>query len=92
VRTGGVETLSSETQAIKTIGAFTALELLNLQRDKDMLLRLIEIAAFAVHWTWLIGRESWHSRWSTSIPMRPVQGRTRRVRSVAGEDGLTGYR
>jgi hypothetical protein len=46
VRTGGVETLSSETQAIKTIGAFTALELLNVQRDKDMLLRLrlIEIA------------------------------------------------
>lgn len=31
VRTGGVETLSNETQAIKTIGPFAALELLNVE-------------------------------------------------------------
>ena len=59
VRAGGVETLSAETQAINTVGPLTALDMLNRQRDKDALLRLIEIAASAVDWTWPLVDENW---------------------------------
>lgn len=58
VRTGGVETLSKETQTIKTVAPFAALELFNVQRDRDALVRLVELVASAVHWKWRIGDEN----------------------------------
>lgn len=71
VRTSGVETPSDETERIRTVSPFTALELLNRQRDRDMLWRLVEIAASTVTWTWPIDGERW--------TCRVVDGRIRRV-------------
>ena len=54
VRTGGEEKPSAETWAVKTVGPFTVMELLNVQRDKDVLVRLIELAAGVVEWPWTL--------------------------------------
>jgi 8-oxo-dGTP pyrophosphatase MutT (NUDIX family) len=54
VRSGGEVKLSAETQAIKTVSPFTAMDLLNVQRDKDVLVRLVEVAAGIVEWPWTI--------------------------------------
>jgi len=54
VRTGGEEKPSAETWAVKTVSPFTAMELLNVQRDKDVLVRLIELAAGVVEWPWTL--------------------------------------
>ena len=70
VRTGGVETLSDETQAIETVDPLTALERFNRQRDKDALVRLIELAASAADWTWKLGGESRRCRTSTAASDR----------------------
>jgi 8-oxo-dGTP pyrophosphatase MutT (NUDIX family) len=56
VRTGGQVTLSAETSAVMTVSPLSALEMLNKQRDKDVLVRLVELAAETVDWPWTIGR------------------------------------
>lgn len=55
VRTGGQETLSAETSAVETVSPLAALGMLNKQRDKDVLIRLVELAAATVDWPWTIG-------------------------------------
>ena len=54
IRTGGTEAPSDETWAVKTVSPFVALALLNVQRDKDVLYRLVELAASLTAWTWTI--------------------------------------
>lgn len=55
VRTGGEEKPSAETWALKTVSPLAALGMLNVQRDKDVLVRLVELAAGTVDWEWTIG-------------------------------------
>jgi 8-oxo-dGTP pyrophosphatase MutT (NUDIX family) len=62
VRTGGEETPDRETWAIKTVSPFAAMELLNVRRDKKVLVRLIELAASTVEWPWTLAGESMRCR------------------------------
>jgi len=54
VRTGGEETTGPETWSVKTVSPFTALQMLNKPRDRAVLVRLVELAAAAVEWAWII--------------------------------------
>lgn len=54
VRTGGEQRPSAETWAFKTVSPLSALEMLNGQRDKDVLVALVELAAATVDWHWTI--------------------------------------
>jgi 8-oxo-dGTP pyrophosphatase MutT (NUDIX family) len=56
VRTGGQEATSAETSAVLTVSPLSALEMLNRQRDKDVLVGLVELAAATVDWRWTISR------------------------------------
>ena len=39
-----------------------ALEMLNVQRDKDVLMRLVELAASTIDWSWRMGGEDLRCR------------------------------
>lgn len=55
VPTGGEKKPSDETWEVESVGPLTALTRLNKQRDKDVLVRLVEIAAGIAEWRWTLG-------------------------------------
>jgi hypothetical protein len=63
VRTGGEERPSAETWAVKTVSPIAAFGMLNVQRDKDVLVGLVELAAGAAEWRWTIGGQQMTCRW-----------------------------
>lgn len=56
---GGEAASGDETAHVKTVGPLQALALLNRQRDKDVLRRVLEIAASEAEWEWTLGGEIW---------------------------------
>jgi 8-oxo-dGTP pyrophosphatase MutT (NUDIX family) len=62
VRTGGDETTGPETWSVKTVSSFTAFEVLNKPRDRAVLVRLVELAAGIVGWSWTIDGRCVHCR------------------------------
>lgn len=62
VRTGGEARSGPETWSVKTVSPFAALAMLNKQRDRDVLARLVELGAATVDWSWTISRRPVHCR------------------------------
>jgi 8-oxo-dGTP pyrophosphatase MutT (NUDIX family) len=54
VRTGDEQPLGPETWAVRTVSPLTAMQMLNQQKDRDVLVRLVELAARIVDWSWTI--------------------------------------
>ncbi len=54
VRTGGEEPFGPETWTVRTVSPFTAMQMLNQRKDRDVLVRLVEFAAGIVDWSWTI--------------------------------------
>jgi 8-oxo-dGTP pyrophosphatase MutT (NUDIX family) len=70
----GTEAPSAETWAVKTVSPFVALALLNVQRDKEVLYRLVELAAPLTAWTWPIAGQPMRCRLEASRVLCAPEG------------------
>ena len=73
---GGTSQPTTEAVTVKTVSPLQALALLNKRRDRDVLRRVVELAASEADWEWTLDGETWRCRL--------VEGRIRRIRITAG--------
>ena len=73
---GGTSNPTTEAATVKTVSPLQALALLNKRRDRDVLRRVVDIAASEAAWEWTLDRETWRCRL--------VEGRIRRIQSDGG--------